>query len=100
MSVSTQQNKIFPCCFPTYLIASQILKNILYIAAQLIKTIENANLDALMKPKMMKEVLDRDNEKDPIHFIAILIECLARLDKLPESIEVVYNNDKKFVNLL
>ena len=59
------------------------------VAEQNLKRLTTVNLDRLVAPRHITEDLDTDPETDVVHFIAVLIESLAMLKKLPEAIEVL-----------
>ena len=59
------------------------------MAEQNLKRLTTVNLDRLVAPRHITEDLDTDPETDVVHFIAVLIESLAMLKKLPEAIEVL-----------
>ena len=52
------------------------------------REIEEASLDEISHPQHITEDLNKDNEENTLDFIAILIESLATLNMVPETIEV------------
>ena len=48
----------------------------------------SVDLKAIAEPRPILEDVNVDPEDNPVHFFAILIECLALLRRLPEAIDV------------
>ena len=60
----------------------------LYFTDKRLASLTSVSLEEVARPHEITEDLNVNPEDDPVYFIAILIECLAMLRKLPEAIDV------------
>ena len=54
----------------------------------------SVDLNEIAKPKPINEDININPEDNTVHFIAILLECLALLRRLPEAIDVRFFQNK------
>ena len=52
----------------------------------------SVDLEQIAAPRQITEDVHADPESDPIHFLAVIIESLAILKKMPEAIDVSTEN--------
>ena len=53
-----------------------------------LQSLMSVDLNEIAKPKPINEDININPEDNTVHFIAILLECLALLRRLPEAIDV------------
>ena len=53
-----------------------------------LQSLMSVDLSEVAKPKPINEDTNINPEDNTVHFIAILLECLALLRRLPEAIDV------------
>ena len=67
------------------------------IADSKLQSLMSVDLNEIAKPKPINEDININPEDNTVHFIAILLECLALLRRLPEAIDVSFFFQKKFL---
>ena len=58
------------------------------VADSKLQSLMSVDLNEIAKPKPINEDININPEDNTVHFIAILLECLALLRRLPEAIDV------------
>ena len=59
-----------------------------FITDSKLQSLMSVDLNEIAKPKPINEDININPEDNTVHFIAILLECLALLRRLPEAIDV------------
>ncbi len=62
----------------------------MFISDSMLTSLMSVDLNEIAKPKEMVEDTNVNPEDNTVHFIAIILECLALLRRLPEAIDVRY----------
>ena len=57
-------------------------------AEEALRCLQKVKLEDISAPQQITEDLNVDPERDPVQYIAILVESLATLHRMPEAIDV------------
>ncbi len=73
---------------PGFTVQTLISASCVPVAEQALKRLQEVKLEEVSAPQQITEDLNVDPERDPVQYIAILVESLAMLRKMPEAIDV------------